>query len=426
MAATMERLDSSAASWTSSPVRSATSTPAAPAARCSCTAWRRAATCGATSSTLNGERRCVAFDLPLHGRTPAAADQDFSLPGLAGFLAQCADALRVVGHRPGRQRHRRGDLPGVRGADPGRLHTLTLPTARPGQLAAPGAAAAKWLAQAGLSAVHDALADARPEARPQDHVRHRLRGPGEPARGRSPGPGWSLMFGTAEAAAAEPADPAGRCAPATCADRAGAAAAAGPDADRLGYRRPVLQRQMGVLAAGHDSGATEVVELAGARLFFPDQRAGELAARCAGTGPHIPDPGYRSEVASSYGSGPGAASDRVPAGTGRARPPTGCGRSAGPPRWWRTCPPASWPQRAGSGHAAAAARHRPGDRRGRSSRRRGRAGTGYLTRLLADAEQPSATAMRAALRGDCHAHSDWSDGGSPPHRDGRRGHRARP
>ena len=22
--------------------------------------------------------------------------------------------------------------------------------------------------------------------------------------------------------------------------------------------------------------------------------------------------------------------------------------------------------------------------------------------------------MRAALRGDCHTHSDWSDGGSPP------------
>ncbi len=32
---------------------------------------------------LDGQRRCVAVDLPLHGRTPAAADQDFSLPGLA-------------------------------------------------------------------------------------------------------------------------------------------------------------------------------------------------------------------------------------------------------------------------------------------------------------------------------------------------------
>jgi putative hydrolase len=38
----------------------------------------------------------------------------------------------------------------------------------------------------------------------------------------------------------------------------------------------------------------------------------------------------------------------------------------------------------------------------------------YLTRLLAEAEVAVPTGMRAALRGDCHAHSDWSDGGSPP------------
>jgi len=39
---------------------------------------------------------------------------------------------------------------------------------------------------------------------------------------------------------------------------------------------------------------------------------------------------------------------------------------------------------------------------------------GYLTALLAEAAPPQPTAMRAALRGDCHTHSDWSDGGSPP------------
>jgi putative hydrolase len=38
----------------------------------------------------------------------------------------------------------------------------------------------------------------------------------------------------------------------------------------------------------------------------------------------------------------------------------------------------------------------------------------YLTRLLDEAAAPEPTAMRAALRGDCHTHSDWSDGGSPP------------
>jgi putative hydrolase len=38
----------------------------------------------------------------------------------------------------------------------------------------------------------------------------------------------------------------------------------------------------------------------------------------------------------------------------------------------------------------------------------------YLTRLIEHAEHAPRTAMRAALRGDCHTHSDWSDGGSPP------------
>ena len=38
----------------------------------------------------------------------------------------------------------------------------------------------------------------------------------------------------------------------------------------------------------------------------------------------------------------------------------------------------------------------------------------YLGKLLAEAPQATAHAgLRAALRGDCHTHSDWSDGGSP-------------
>ena len=39
---------------------------------------------------------------------------------------------------------------------------------------------------------------------------------------------------------------------------------------------------------------------------------------------------------------------------------------------------------------------------------------GYLARVLAEAPAAQPTALRAALRGDCHSHSDWSDGGSPP------------
>jgi putative hydrolase len=40
----------------------------------------------------------------------------------------------------------------------------------------------------------------------------------------------------------------------------------------------------------------------------------------------------------------------------------------------------------------------------------------YLRRLLATEDKPvdeATAALRAALRGDCHTHSDWSDGGSP-------------
>jgi putative hydrolase len=38
----------------------------------------------------------------------------------------------------------------------------------------------------------------------------------------------------------------------------------------------------------------------------------------------------------------------------------------------------------------------------------------YLARALAEAPATEHSALRAALRGDCHTHSDWSDGGSPP------------
>jgi putative hydrolase len=38
----------------------------------------------------------------------------------------------------------------------------------------------------------------------------------------------------------------------------------------------------------------------------------------------------------------------------------------------------------------------------------------YLAELFGQAAPSQHTSMRAALRGDCHTHSDWSDGGSPP------------
>jgi putative hydrolase len=38
----------------------------------------------------------------------------------------------------------------------------------------------------------------------------------------------------------------------------------------------------------------------------------------------------------------------------------------------------------------------------------------YLARLLEERPVSEPDELRAALRGDCHTHSDWSDGGSPP------------
>jgi pimeloyl-ACP methyl ester carboxylesterase len=62
--------------------------------------WRNAI------SALAGERRCVAVDLPLHGRTPAAPGQDLDLASLAAVLdAFCAAAnlgtFDLVAHNTG-------------------------------------------------------------------------------------------------------------------------------------------------------------------------------------------------------------------------------------------------------------------------------------------------------------------------------------
>ena len=46
---------------------------------------------------LASERRCLALDLPLHGQTPASPNQDFSLLGLSKILGSFLDALGLDG-----------------------------------------------------------------------------------------------------------------------------------------------------------------------------------------------------------------------------------------------------------------------------------------------------------------------------------------
>ena len=46
---------------------------------------------------LSGQRRCIAIDLPLHGQSPVAAEQDLSLAALAASLDDFCDVLGLTG-----------------------------------------------------------------------------------------------------------------------------------------------------------------------------------------------------------------------------------------------------------------------------------------------------------------------------------------
>jgi pimeloyl-ACP methyl ester carboxylesterase len=71
-------------------------------------------------------RRCLAFDLPLHGASPVRANQDFTLNGLAGLIEEFCDAMDLadvdlVAHDTG------GALSQIFAArHPERLRTFTL------------------------------------------------------------------------------------------------------------------------------------------------------------------------------------------------------------------------------------------------------------------------------------------------------------
>jgi pimeloyl-ACP methyl ester carboxylesterase len=75
---------------------------------------------------LTGTTRCIALDLPLHGQSPARADQDFSLSALADVVAEFCerlgiDDINLVAHDTG------GAIAQIFAAThPDRLQTLTL------------------------------------------------------------------------------------------------------------------------------------------------------------------------------------------------------------------------------------------------------------------------------------------------------------
>ena len=227
---------------------------------------------------LDGQRRCVAFDLPLHGRTTAAAGQDFSLPGLARFLADGCEALEltdidVVANDTG------GAITQVFAAGhPERLHTLTLTNCEahdnvPPKMLLP----AVLLARMGLLApLATRLARDIPRARkrlfgsvyqditslPEDIARawlEPLAGTGESARQFQ-----RLMTSlhARDLLAVEPA----------------LARLQVPTLIVWGTGDRTFRLKWAYWLRDTIPGATEVVEIDGARLFFPDERAGELTA----------------------------------------------------------------------------------------------------------------------------------------------------
>jgi pimeloyl-ACP methyl ester carboxylesterase len=227
-------------------------------------------------SLLGSERRCVAIDLPLCGQTPAAPDQDFSLAGLADFVAACCDALELsdidlVANDTG------GAVAQVFAArHPDRLATLTLtncethtnvhpPQLLPGLLLArlgllaplgrllwrSGTSAGKRLYRSGYSDITNL---------PDDIARAWLEaglGTAESARQFQR---WTLSVHAGDLLAIEPA----------------LARLQVPTLIVWGTGDIFFKRKWAYWLRDTIPGATEVVELAGARLFFPDERAAEF------------------------------------------------------------------------------------------------------------------------------------------------------
>src|ERR1700729_4271310 len=226
---------------------------------------------------LDGQRRCVAVDLPLHGRTPAAADQDFTLPGLARFVADCCDALELaevdlVANDTG------GAVTQVFAAGhPERLHTLTLTNCEahdnvPPKWLLPGV----WLARMGLHArlAPRLMAPGNPKTRkrvfgrtyqdisnlPEDIARFWLEAQTSTPEAARQGQRLLVSLHARDLLAVEPA----------------LARLQVPTLIVWGTDDIFFRPKWAYWLRDTIPGATEVVEIDGGRLFFPDERAAKL------------------------------------------------------------------------------------------------------------------------------------------------------
>jgi pimeloyl-ACP methyl ester carboxylesterase len=232
---------------------------------------------------LAGQRRCLAIDLPLHGQTSGAAGQDFSLPGLAHFLAECCDALELadvdlVAHDTG------GAIAQVFATDnPNRLHTLTLTDCEAHDNVPPrGLRLAHLLARVDQAISGGLLARLAPRLGRSPAGRRRMYRAGY----RDP----SCLPDDIARAWVEPLyanrERAREYLRLFTSIRARDLLAVEPALARLdvptlivwGTDDKYFPRKWAYWLLDTIPGATDVVELEGARLFFPDERASELTA----------------------------------------------------------------------------------------------------------------------------------------------------
>jgi pimeloyl-ACP methyl ester carboxylesterase len=228
---------------------------------------------------LAGQRRCVAVDLPLHGQTPAAADQDFTLPGLARFVADFCDALELtdidlVANDTG------GAISQAFAAGhPERLHTLTLTNCEAHDNLPPKALAPLvLLSRTGL------MSRIMPRLLLRDISRGRKRmyGTGYQDIANLPvdiARAWlEPLFGTAESARRNDRILPSLHARDLLAIEPALARLQVPTLVVWGTGDKFFPRKWAYWLRDTIPGADKVVEIDGARIFFPDERAGELTA----------------------------------------------------------------------------------------------------------------------------------------------------
>jgi pimeloyl-ACP methyl ester carboxylesterase len=221
-------------------------------------------------------RRCIALDLPLHGHSPVRPDQDLSLGGLASVLAEFCDALQLtdidlVANDTG------GAVAQIFAAHhPDRLRTFTLtncdthdnvppeaflPTvelARAGELAPTAPALLADLAVARRAIFATGYEDPeQPDLAVVDAFLRPVVGTVQQARQFER---MLAALGPADLLAAEPA----------------LRELTVPTLVVWGTGDGFFELRWAYWLRDTIPGVTEVVELEGARLFFPDERAAEL------------------------------------------------------------------------------------------------------------------------------------------------------